>query len=245
MINSITKSLAVLRAFTDEKCDWGVNELARYLDTPPSSLHRILKTLREENILKIDEASKKYQIGEEMIRLSSVVSSKVGIKTIAHQPLQKLADRIEETVYLAQYHSTNDKLSFIDCYHSVKNQIQYVLEIGTLQTLTLGASGKVILANLPEDRVLKIMDCEEVPIDKRDKMNQQFQFIKNNGFLITQNERNVGACGIAAPIFSGKGVIVGSVSCVIPTKFFDEDSINFKAINIVNAAKEISILLGY
>ena len=69
--NSISKAFAVLRAFIDEQPQWGVNELARYLQLPPSTLHRILTVLRDENILSVDEQTKRYKIGTELIRLST------------------------------------------------------------------------------------------------------------------------------------------------------------------------------
>ena len=243
--NSISKTFAVVRAFTDQQNQWGVNELARYLEVPPSSLHRILKTLREENILMVDENTKRYQIGEELIRLSSIVSSKMGIKQIAQSPLANLAEKVEESIYLGLYQPMHEKLAFIECFHSTKNAVQYVLEIGKLQTLARGASGKVILANLPRNKVKQIFDQEKIPEQQRERILEQIEFVHGNGYLITDNERNVDAFGLAAPIFKGTGDIVGCVCCVIPMKVFDEESLEFKVQNIMQTAKDISNLLGY
>jgi len=214
--NSISKTFEIIRAFTDEKPQWGVNELARFLDVPPSTLHRILKTLREENILTVDEDTKRYQIGEEMIRLSSIVSSRIGITNIASRPLKELAEEIGETIYLGIYQPKDLKLSFVDCFRSSVNSVQYVLDIGILQTLTLGASGKVILAHLPKETVEHIFLTEDVSFEQRDLISKQINFLKSKGYLYTENERNVSAFGISAPILSGKNGIVGSVSCVKP-----------------------------
>lgn len=243
--NSITKTFEVIRAFTDHQEQWGVNELARYLEVPPSSLHRILKTLREENILMVDELTKRYQIGEELIRLSSIVSSKTGIKQLAQSPLANLAEKIEESIYLGLYQPMHERLAFIECFHSTKNAVQYVLEIGRLQTLTKGASGTVILANLPMSKVSEIFDLEEISLEERELILEQIEFFHANDYLITNNEQNVDAMGIAAPIFAGSGNILGCVSCVIPSKVFDEKLLDFKVQNIMKTANDISSLLGY
>lgn len=243
--NSISKSVDVIRAFTDEQPQWGVNELARFLDVPPSSLHRILKTLREEGILTVDQHSNRYQIGEEMIRLSAIVSSKVGLANIAAKPLKELAEKIGESIYLGVYQSKYLKLSFIDCFHSSGNSVQYVLEIGKLQTITQGASGKVILAHLPKKVMEQVFQKEQVTKEQQDLIWEQIHFLKTKGYLYTENERNVDAFGISAPILSGKQGVVGSISCVIPSKVFDMNFLDEKAEEIKQTAHEISVLLGY
>src|SRR5699024_5091314 len=89
--NVISKSLLVLRSFTDVKKEWGVNELARYLDMPVSSLHRILTILKDEGILAFSTNTQKYNIGLEMIRLSSIVFSDLDIKNIAKPFMESLS----------------------------------------------------------------------------------------------------------------------------------------------------------
>ena len=243
--NVISKTLDVLRAFTDKQMEWGVNELARYLEVPVSSLHRILKILKGENILEISSVTGKYKIGSEMIRMSSIISSKVDIKNVARPFMKNLSDKLNESVYLSLYHPQQKKLSFVDSFHSSNNALQYVLEIGVLHPLYLASSGKAILAFLDQGEIDMVF--KESGIDKEEqlKIRKELEVIREQGFAFTMNERRIGAFGAGAPIFDSSQKVIGSLICVIPIKNFVESKVTFITDQIKTEAKNISYSIGY
>lgn len=242
--NVISKTLAVLRAFTDVQKEWGVNELARYLDVPVSSLHRILKILRAENILEMSSAGK-YKFGSEMIRMSAIISSKVDIKSIAKPFLSKLSDWLNESVYLALYHPQHKKMSFIASVHSTNNALQYVLELGVLHPLSLASSGKVILAFLDPQEIDAILAEQGIRSKEQEQLRQELNAIREHAYSLTMDERKIGAFGISAPIFDASQKVIGSVVCVIPIKNFDESQKEAIVQQVKEQARQISHALGY
>lgn len=242
--NVISKTFAILRAFVDEKVEWGVNELARYLDIPASSLHRNLKTLREENILEMSVHTGKYKIGPEFVRIASIISSQVEMKNVARPFMQEVSSVFNESVYLGLYHPQHKKLSFVEGIHS-HNPLQYVLEIGVLQPIHIAASGKVILSYLENEGIQAIFNEENVSLEEQKRILEEIQFVREQGFLITLGERLVGASGTAAPIFDSSQKVIGCITCVIPLTQYDERPKDNIAKKVMEEAAKISRVLGY
>lgn len=242
--NVMSKAFAVLRAFTDQKMEWGVNELARYLDIPVSSLHRILKSLREENVLQVSHQTGKYKCGTELVRMASIISVHVDIKSIARPYMQRVSSAMNESVYLGLYYPQHKKLSFVEGVHS-KNPLQYVLEIGVLQPIYFAASGKVILANLDKEEMKAVFEHERVSVEEQERIHKDIDQIRRQQSAVTFGERLSGAAGIAAPIFDASQRVIGCITCVIPFNHFDESQEDTIIKFIKEEAENISHALGY
>lgn len=242
--NVISKTFTVLRAFTDIQMEWGVNELARYLNYPVSSLHRILKTLKDEGLLQISAETDKYKFGPELIRMSSIIFAHADIKAIAQPFMKRASDTINQSVYLGLYYANYKKLSFIEVVHS-KNPLQYVLDMGVLQPIHIAASGMVILAFLKEEEIDAVFDAEQVGEEEQITKRKQLEDIRKQKYEITGGERLAGAVGVASPVFDASERVIGCITCVIPIKEFKEEDKEWIANEIKNEAANISKSLGY
>lgn len=242
--NVILKTLNVLKAFTDEKTEWGVNELSRHLETPVSSLHRILKTLRDEAILQVNPQTGKYTFGMEMIRIASIVHSKSDIKIIVEPYLKKLSETVDESVYMALYYPQHKKLSFI---HNIQSSraLQYVLELGVLQPIHIAASGKAILSFLSDEEIKDVFFLEQVSDEVQKTIWRDIEEIRKNGYSITSSERKKESIGIGAPLFDATGKVIGSIICAIPAQLYNKNQKNFIIENILQTSRAISHQLGY
>lgn len=241
--NLISRTFQLLRAFTDQKDEWGVNELSRYLDMPVSSVHRMMTTLKTEHILEHSEHTKKYKIGRDMIRMSAIISMNVDIQKIARPHLEELAESLHHSVYLALYCPKNKKMSFVDRVKS-SFALQYVFEIGVLKPVHLAASGKSILAHLPMDEINKVMALEKQNAEEKEQLLNELQVIRNQGYAKTINERRMGALSIGAPVFNASREVIGSIICVVPVGDFVEEEEQKYIDNIMKSAANVSKLLG-
>jgi DNA-binding IclR family transcriptional regulator len=242
--NVITKTFAVLKAFTDVQMEWGVHELSRYLHFPASSLHRILKILKSEDILQISPETGKYKFGPEMVRMASIISVDVDLKKVAKPYMRRLSAAFDESVYLTQYHPQHKKLTFIDCVNSSK-PLQYVIEIGVLQEVHIAASGKSILAFLDKDEIEAVFQTEKVDEEKQQELYKEMKRIRKQGYSMTVNERKQGALSIAAPIYDASLKVIGSLVYNIPANRFDERLKDEVAKQIIQEAGNISHALGF
>ncbi|MBP2075858.1 IclR family transcriptional regulator [Oceanobacillus polygoni] len=242
--NVISKTFKILRAFTDEKNEWGVNELSRHLEMPVSSLHRMITTLKQEYILEYSEQTNKYRIGIDFIRMASIISSNVNINKIVRPYLESLSTELHHSIYFAMYYSQYKKLSFIDSVKS-SSALQYVLDLGVLEPIHIAASGKTILAYLSNLEVAAVLESEKVSVSEKNEILEELARIRSQGYAITANERKKGAMSIGSPIFNSSGEVIGSVICVIPISDYKKELENQYIKKVKDAAEDISYSLGY
>lgn len=242
--NVISKTINLLKAFTDKQNEWGVNELARFLNMPVSSTHRMLNILKDENILTLSESTGKYCIGEEFIRMASIVSANSDIKSISRPYMKQLATELGHSVYLAQYYPQYKKFAFIEAVRS-KSALQYLLDIGVLNEIHIAASGKSILSFLKQDVINEIISENISNNEEKEKLMKEIQMIRENGYAMTANERKEGALSVAAPIFDATKKVIGSIICVLPITEYKEEKKELYVVNVKRVARKISHLLGY
>jgi len=242
--NMIIKSIAVLRAFTDVQQEWGVNELARYMSMPVSSLHRILKSLRDQGLLDILPQSNKYSFGPEFIRMSAIVQSKSNLNMVAKPIIQHLSQQLDETIYLALYYPAYFRLAFIDIVQSSR-KLQYMLELGVHYPIHIAASGKAILSQLPAPTIAQLIAQENLSATGADQLIQLLHQFNQQGYAESISERQSDSYGISAPFFDASGDVVGSITCAIPVPFFDDARKPGIVEAVKSAALSLSRQLGY
>ena len=105
--------------------------------------------------------------------------------------------------------------------------------------MTRGASGKVLLAWLPEEQRKVIWQTDPaVPY-------KEFDQIRLQGFATSISERDEGVAAVSAPIFDGQEQMVAALAIAIPTVRLAEETIPRMIPSVMETAKEISIALGY
>ncbi|MGR7911431.1 IclR family transcriptional regulator [Lysinibacillus capsici] len=241
--NVISKSMAILRLFSDEKNEWGVRELAKHLSMPIATTHRIMLQLQEEGILFYDSLLEKYIIGTEWLRISNRVISNFDIKKIVFPYLKNLSEKHEETFCFILFNQYNNTIVWVDKYNG-PSALQYVIPFGMAQPLPFGASGKSILAFLKEEDIKKICEKENFSAEKINKILEECKHIRQSGYSNTSGERIEGAKGFAAPIINSANHPIGSIILTTPEnkkmKYSDTEIIN----DLLSSTQEISSILG-
>ena len=247
-IKSVDICLDLIELLVTNQYDFGVREAARALELPKSTVYRYLLALEQRKILEVDPASKKYRIGLNLYRLASMALAGVELRKISLPYMEELRDKTNETVYLYIYEY--DYITYVekvDCSHTVR----HVLEIGKAYPLPLGASGKAILAFLPEEEVDRILSKTKIPpatprtITDPNKLKESLPEIRKKGFVLTFGERVPDVAGITAPIFSQQKKVIGGINLTIPiSRFEQEKSLAYSKL-VKECARKISLKMGY
>ena len=98
---SVTKkTLEVLKVLAFPQRQLGVSEIAQVLSINKSTAFGILRTLQEDGYVLKDMSTKKYTVGDELVRLSKMISGGPGLVYVARPFLERLAEGVDETVFL-------------------------------------------------------------------------------------------------------------------------------------------------
>jgi DNA-binding IclR family transcriptional regulator len=95
-------------------------------------------------------------------------------------------------------------------------------ERGRPMPLFRGAASKSILANMPLRAVKAISQEHQAKFAQAglgrtwDEVKERLRELRSAGVSVTQGELDPGMCGIAVPLFEATGVVIGSLSVVLP-----------------------------
>src|SRR5215211_9534250 len=97
----VEKALRVLDLFTLERPSWSVTEIARELDLPTATAHRIVRALEDRSYLA--RSDMRYRLGYATLELGRRAVASVDLRTRLGPVLRELAQAAGETALLTVY----------------------------------------------------------------------------------------------------------------------------------------------
>lgn len=241
----LQKALRVLDLFTAERPSWSVTEVARELELPTATAHRILRSLETHSYLNKTDA--RYRLGFAAVDLGRRAIASVDLRRRLAPALRELARDTEETVLLTIYDEARRGSLCVDRIESTQS-LRLSLEIGRVTPIHAGASAKALLAFLEEPIVEEALAgpleklAPRTITDPR-KLRRELAEIRSRGYAASLEENDAGAWGLAAPIRSGQAV-VASVGFAAPMVRHSETTVRKLAKATLAAARESEALLA-
>lgn len=234
--------IAVLDAFV-ARDEWGVRDLAASTGLSPTATHRILHEMTRIGLLAPAATSGRFLVGPESARLAVLLAERLDVRRIARPILEATAVAIGETVILALYSPPRRQFWAVDAAES-GHTIRYIWEsLRPWSDLNRGASGKGILAFLPEDEREAILASVEEP--ERTQLRAALDTARAQGFVISHGERFAGSIGVSAPIRDAASRVIGDLISGWPDNRNDPTKERLVATTIVAAASDLSRALGH
>ena len=201
-----------------------------------ASLHRTLGEMAEYGILAQDAQREHYRLGP-LLRSAALGTH-----------LTRLRDECRETVVLAELHDVYvvPVMRVDGLYEMRMNQ-----EIGRRYPAHAGATGKTLIANLPEDERRALLDRLELgrltpkTTVSRGKLRAELRLIADLGVAVTIGERVADAVALSAPVFDAGGRGVAALTIGGIASRYERDALVAHALAVIEAAAGISAELGH
>lgn len=236
-MKSLHRAVDLLLAFQHQR-ELTVEELARTLGRPTSSVYRFSRVLRERGLLTYITDSKRYALGPLVYELGRAVGPDP--REIALPILNRLTKETGETSFLRVRISWEAK--YAACVESSES-IRFTAPIGKQSPLYAGASAKVILAFMEEEerkRYLRSVRLKRLctsTIVNKGQLENALSVIRSRGYDFSQEELYRGAWGLAAPIFNEEGAAIASLA-ITGVVFRPAEKKLPRFISLVRAAAE-------
>jgi len=247
-IGTVARSIEMLRYFAEHN-DTSIKSLSENLGLAPSTCHRLLDLLMREGIVEQDKATRRYRIGPEFFRIAFLVHSHSNVRDIARPHLQRIVERCDETAVLCLYIRATRKLIFAERVDS-SHLLRYQLPMNVPMSVLWGASGRSVLAFLPEEEVEAIYASEGAapasgdPLPDLATLKASLSEIRRRGYATSSGEKIAGAVGVNAPLFGADGKVIGSIGVTVPaTRISPEEAVGLAPM-ICQVAVELSLSLG-
>jgi len=239
--NPIASLARVLGALVDSPATGlGVRELARSLSTPASSVQRTLDAAGVSGLVAQD-ASGSWHLGWEFFRLSALGQRHHPFAE-ARPILERLRDDTGETAVLTVYDRFRGERMFVDSVAS-KFSIRFVPDVLAWLPMHAGASSHAILAFRPDDEKQAVIERGLSALTARtphtvSELEGTHQRVRTRGYAVSDDEVNLGAVGVAAPIWVG-GEVTSSIGVILPRQRFHPDLESGLTEQVIAAARDL------
>ena len=228
-MKALTKGLDLLAVFADRpRCRF--EELATRTRIPRSSLYRFLAVLESRGFLRQDRATREFFTGPLVYRLGNHGNGLDHMRHAVLSEMPRVVERVGESAYLYVREGVNRV-----CVEVVETEvapIKHFIKAGSSFPLYAGASGKAILAFLPEierARILKEMTPKKLgpgaPTDRR-SLQRELERVSRRGYAYSEEEVSPGAWALAVPLRDSSGHCIASLGVAGPLFRLNRDRID-------------------
>lgn len=231
---SVERALEILECFLDQD-ELILLEISERTGLSGSTVLRILSALQEHDFIIKNPINKSYRLGKKIQWLAERMPGENHdeLRETAYPFMKEMNERYNEDVRLFVPQG-NSKL----CIESVESQreLRQVVQVGTRHDLVRGAAGKIILAYMSETERKKLIPDTR----KWDTLDE----VKNQGYALSNGEREEGLFGLAVPVFGENGELAAAASISGPTVRFNNENLEDKICSMVQMGKRITEAWG-
>ena len=248
LLGSVRNAARVLRAFTNADAELGVSELAARLGLGKSTVHRLVATLAAERLLDKDPATGRYRLGLALYELGTNVTEHVDLHQAALPVLTTLRHTTGEMVHVAVL----DGLEVIYVERLESHHLMPIFRtVGHRLPAHWTSSGKVLLAALPRDDLLKRLAGVQLEartartITELPALLEELDKVAQRGWASNEQEGHEGVVSVGAPLRGPDRRVIASVSVVGASARMHGSTMRRYTALVVESAAVISRRLGY
>jgi DNA-binding IclR family transcriptional regulator len=243
-VKTVEKSFEILEAL--QGLGGGrVSEVAEEVEMSKSTVHRYLVTLLEQEY--VVKEGDEYRIGFRFLDIGESAKKRKKAYKLVGARLEELAEETKErVVFLVEEHGQAVYVHRATGTHAVRSEPGP----GKRIPLHATASGKAILAYMPEERVDEIVDWRgltdrtENTIVDRESLKEELATIRDRGYAINEQENARGVRAIGVPV-RPYGRVVGAIAVSGACQRIKEETVEKKIINILlSTANEVELVIS-
>lgn len=244
---AVLRAVALLKAFTPDRPERGLADLARAVGLNKTTAYRLLAALEAERMVERGRSGEAYRLGPELVALGGRAQGSQELREASRGVLGDLALETRET-------ATLEVLVGADTLILEEAMGSYVLgsmpSIGTRWPAHATSTGKTILAFLSEEernRLLPRVLPSVTPrtLADRGALERDLARVRDRGYALSQEELEPGFVAVGAPVRSAEGRVVAAISVGGPRVRLTPETVATIARRLPAAAAQVSERLGF
>jgi len=223
-----------------------MSEVSRFLRLPISTTSSLLYTLQRCGYVQRNDDGE-FFLTMKMLVEGNKALAQMHLRDVARPELQRLRDVTRLTVYFSI--RDTDHAVYIDKLDGA-SLMRPVYHVGQRVHMHHSATGKVLLAYLPDDQVEQIAASTGLPkatdgtISSLQALRDHLVHVRAQGYAIDDEETMLGLRGVAVPVFDHSGRVVAALGAG-GTVFEVAGNIKEIIAEVKKAATDLSTKLGY
>lgn len=212
-VQSLARSLTVLRAFGHDLPTPSLTELAEYTGLSRAVVRRILLTL--QHLGYVGARGRSFYLTPRVLELGYTYLSSLDLTELAQQTMERLAQQVGESCSMAV-------LDGSDIVYVLRVPVRRVMSIGLGVGARLPAfaasMGRVMLADMADAdldawlQTVKFQPYTPQTVRNATKLKAELMRVRKQGYALVSQELELGLCSIAVPIRAANGSVVAGLN---------------------------------
>lgn len=241
-IRAVERALAVLSCFNNQTPELTLTQISERIGINKSTVHRLLATLERSQFLERDLLTGIYRPGNRLLQLAHLALENNDLRRLAIPFLRLLCELHRENVNLSILDGTD--VVYLDVIESPQ-RVKLAAMTGQRLPAFCTASGKAILAYMPEEAVLQLLSRGLTQYTQRTLTSpaaimEDAHRSREQGFAISEQEFEDGINAIAAPIFNSKHQPLASISVAGPAYRLSRERMVEISPSVMDTANKIA-----
>lgn len=248
LIKSVIKAFQILETMSKYNEEMRIKDLAAIMKMEQSTVHRFLLTLEHLGYVEQTEKNGKYRLSLKLFEMGNNLIQSLDLHSQSLPVLHELNKKLGETVHLVVL--DKGEAVFVNKLATYPTLVTYSY-IGKRSYAHCIASGKVLLAYLPQDELDNILKQKGLPqftsntITNVEIFKRHLARIREEGVAYDFGELEPLVNCVAAPVKNHVGHVIAAVSVSGPSNRLDANRLKEISIDVKEAAKTISEKFGY
>jgi IclR family acetate operon transcriptional repressor len=247
-VQSVDRALTLLDELTRAGGSLPLSELSSRVGLNISTCHHLLATLVKWGYVARLPGRRGYALGARVLHLGQAFMRQIDLPRRAQPHLDRINEATGETVHLAVLQSDSVvTLSKREARHAVRAETGAP---GTEEAAHASATGKAMLAWLPDNEINRILKLHGMPrftpatLTDQQLLIEELRHVRRNGYAMDREEFQPGVTCIGAVIRNHTGAVVGAISASTPSLRADEAHLALMRQEVLAAARALSAEFG-
>ncbi len=247
VVQSVGRTLVLLRAFTPQEPVLGLSELARKVNLPVSTVHRLLKALVQGGMLCRDSRGR-YMVGPSLYAIGTLYLRTTHISEASRPILTVLNDLTSESINVSIFDEGNVVLIMKE---ESKHAFRVAQQVGSVYPAYASSMGKAVLGHLSEAELDRLYPLEQLPpltdltVTSKKQLKEELKEVRRSGVAFDTEGSYRGVVCVASAIRDARGNAVAAMSISGPLVRMQPELEERFAPLVKLGAEVISYRLGY
>lgn len=245
---AVERALTMLEVVAQAPDGLSNAEISRKLNIPKSSASYILRTLETQGYLVREAESGKYRVGLKILSLSRGALGGLDVRGVALPIMRRLTHQTGLTCHLAV-------LDGADAVYIEKVEPEGFIRmdtwVGRRMRVHATSVGKAIVAHISPEQVEQIV--RKSGMEKRTpktitslpRLLRDLEKVRTQGYAVDDEENNLGARCVGAPVFDEHGSVLASLGLSGTTQQVSPQTMPRILEALKDAARHISLGMDY
>ena len=246
---SLRKALQILEGMTKIPTPARLQDIARSLKMPQSTLLRFLNTFVDFGYISQDQETSCYYLTLKLAEIGSRINDSFPFQNSLSKYVKRIAQEFDESASLCIEH--NMQMVYVVTQDSPSRMLQTLHRIGRIAPMHATGVGKILLLNYSDAKLEELEAKFGFPkftshtITNMDSLKKEIAQIRKQGYALDNEECEEGVQCVAVPVWNFSGEVAAGISLSAPVTRMDKERTEQIILYLKNIGAEASKELGW